>query len=150
MKHKPNNPRRISPKEFERLRADLTTFGDLSGIVHNVTTGNLVGGNQRTRASCKTSALMRSSSATSMTPPRRYKRCWIACWRRPRRTLKTLAHKLTAPTNCAKSGALRRGSCGTLVSICCIAVTQKTRALKAILRFSIHLGIGNQTSKTRC
>lgn len=50
MKHKPNNPRRISPKEFERLRADLTTFGDLSGIVHNVTTGNLVGGNQRTRA----------------------------------------------------------------------------------------------------
>jgi len=47
MKRKPNNPRQISKREFERLAADLERFGDLGGVVHNETTGNFVGGNQR-------------------------------------------------------------------------------------------------------
>jgi len=47
MKRKPNNPRKISKREYDRLAADLDRFGDLGGIVHNETTDNLVGGNQR-------------------------------------------------------------------------------------------------------
>ena len=47
MRKKPNNPRTISKTEYARLQADLEEYGDLGGIVHNETTGNLVGGNQR-------------------------------------------------------------------------------------------------------
>ena len=47
MRRKPNNPRQISKTEYARLQADLERFGDLGGIVHNATTDNLVGGNQR-------------------------------------------------------------------------------------------------------
>jgi len=47
VKRKPNNPRTISKTEYARLQADLEEYGDLGGIVHNETTGNLVGGNQR-------------------------------------------------------------------------------------------------------
>jgi len=47
MRKKPNNPRQISKIEYARLQADLERFGDLGGIVHNATTDNLVGGNQR-------------------------------------------------------------------------------------------------------
>ena len=47
MKLKPNNPRKITDEELERLEIDLERFGDLSGIVHNEATDYLVGGNQR-------------------------------------------------------------------------------------------------------
>lgn len=44
------NPRRISPKAMQGLRASLTRFGELGGIVFNRRTGNLVGGHQRVKA----------------------------------------------------------------------------------------------------
>ncbi len=47
MRRKPDNPRQISQAEYARLQADLVRFGDLSGVVHNVRTGNLACGNQR-------------------------------------------------------------------------------------------------------
>lgn len=43
----PNNPRTISKKDFENLKQSIVKFGDLSGIVFNVRTGELVGGHQR-------------------------------------------------------------------------------------------------------
>lgn len=42
------NPRKMGKEEFQLLAASLKEFGDLSGIVLNVKTGELVGGNQRT------------------------------------------------------------------------------------------------------
>lgn len=46
---KPNkrNPRKISPKRLEMLKASLIKFGDLSGIVFNRNTRNIVSGHQR-------------------------------------------------------------------------------------------------------
>lgn len=41
------NPRKITDAQIERLKKSLTEFGDLSGIVFNRRTGNLVGGHQR-------------------------------------------------------------------------------------------------------
>jgi hypothetical protein len=48
---KPNrrNPRKISPAQQKALKMSLEKFGDLSGIVFNRTTGNLVGGHQRSK-----------------------------------------------------------------------------------------------------
>lgn len=45
----PYNPRTISPEGLENLAASLREFGDLSGVVKNVRTLNLVGGHQRVR-----------------------------------------------------------------------------------------------------
>lgn len=44
------NPRRISPKAMQGLKASLERFGELGGIVFNRRTGNLVGGHQRVKA----------------------------------------------------------------------------------------------------
>ena len=44
------NPRMIDEKSFEGLKFSLTEFGDLSGIVFNKRTGNLVTGHQRVKA----------------------------------------------------------------------------------------------------
>lgn len=46
---KPNakNPRKISPSKLKQLEKALMEFGDLSGIVFNRKTGQLVGGHQR-------------------------------------------------------------------------------------------------------
>jgi hypothetical protein len=44
------NPRRISEFDFKNLVQSMQTFGDLSGIVKNIETGNLVGGHQRLEA----------------------------------------------------------------------------------------------------
>lgn len=46
---KPNakNPRRISKEDFAALQASIKTFGDLSCVVFNVRTQQLVGGHQR-------------------------------------------------------------------------------------------------------
>jgi len=44
------NPRKMSRKQLERLRKSLDEFGDLSGIIYNRRTGNLIGGHQRVKA----------------------------------------------------------------------------------------------------
>jgi hypothetical protein len=44
------NPREISEKSFEGLKCSIEEFGDLSGIVFNKRTGNLVAGHQRVKA----------------------------------------------------------------------------------------------------
>jgi len=41
------NPRTITDEQLKMLNKSLQTFGDLSGIVYNRRTGNLVGGHQR-------------------------------------------------------------------------------------------------------
>lgn len=41
------NPRKISNKKLDMLGKSMKEFGDLSGIVFNRQTGNLVGGHQR-------------------------------------------------------------------------------------------------------
>jgi hypothetical protein len=43
----PYNPRKITDKQFSMLKKSMAEFGDLSGIVKNIKTGNLVGGHQR-------------------------------------------------------------------------------------------------------
>jgi hypothetical protein len=43
------NPRQISEKRLARLRDTLERLGDLSGIVHNLTTDEIIGGHQRMR-----------------------------------------------------------------------------------------------------
>jgi len=49
---KPNekNPRYISKDDFEALKKSIQEFGDLSNLVWNETTGQLVGGHQRRQA----------------------------------------------------------------------------------------------------
>lgn len=44
------NPRRISDRAMNGLRASLERFGELGGIVYNKRTGRLVGGHQRVKA----------------------------------------------------------------------------------------------------
>lgn len=50
LKPNPKNPRRISEFDFENLKKSILQFGDLSGIVFNITTQQLVGGHQRIEA----------------------------------------------------------------------------------------------------
>lgn len=50
MRHFEKNPRKISKKELQQLRADLRELGDLGGFVHNLETDEIVGGNQRSEA----------------------------------------------------------------------------------------------------
>jgi hypothetical protein len=45
----PYNPRKITEKQLVMLKKSMVEFGDLSGIVKNVKTGNLVGGHQRVK-----------------------------------------------------------------------------------------------------
>jgi len=47
LKAAPYNPRQISKKQLAMLKKSLEEFGDLSGIVFNIQTGNLIGGHQR-------------------------------------------------------------------------------------------------------
>jgi hypothetical protein len=49
LKSNPKNPRRVSDKKLEMLKKTLFEFGDLSGIVFNRKTGQLVGGHQRVK-----------------------------------------------------------------------------------------------------
>jgi hypothetical protein len=44
------NPRQIKDKQFANLRAWLLELGDLSGIVHDLNTDEVISGNQRIRA----------------------------------------------------------------------------------------------------
>lgn len=43
------NPRKITDEQLERLKKSMQEFGDLSGIVKNVRTGNMIGGHQRVK-----------------------------------------------------------------------------------------------------
>ena len=47
MRPNPNNPRKISDKKLKMMAKSLHEFGDLSGVVHNLSSGTLVGGHQR-------------------------------------------------------------------------------------------------------
>lgn len=47
MKPYPRNPRRITDKRQARLTDTLERLGDLGGIVHNLETDEIIGGNQR-------------------------------------------------------------------------------------------------------
>ncbi len=49
MKLYPTNPRQITHKGYKLLSVSLEDFGDLGGIVHNMPTDEIIGGNQRTR-----------------------------------------------------------------------------------------------------
>lgn len=44
---KSDNPRQLKGKRYKKLHDDLKEFGDLSGVVYNITTGQTIGGNQR-------------------------------------------------------------------------------------------------------
>lgn len=41
------NPRKISDRQLSSLKRSMAEFGDLSGIVVNIRTGNVIGGHQR-------------------------------------------------------------------------------------------------------
>lgn len=43
------NPRIVTEKRLEMLKNSMATFGDISGILHNVRTNNIFGGNQRAK-----------------------------------------------------------------------------------------------------
>lgn len=51
MKHQPDprNPRYITESAFDRLQETMERLGDISGIVFNQRTGQLVGGHQRSK-----------------------------------------------------------------------------------------------------
>lgn len=48
-KANPVNPRVITDEQLEALRLAMGEFGDLSGLVVNVTTGHMIGGHQRVK-----------------------------------------------------------------------------------------------------
>lgn len=47
MKPFTNNPRKISPTQQQRLREWMEELGDLSGVVHDLNSDQIIGGNQR-------------------------------------------------------------------------------------------------------
>ncbi len=47
LKAAPYNPRKITENKLKMLAKSMAEFGDLSGIIRNRTTGNLIGGHQR-------------------------------------------------------------------------------------------------------
>jgi hypothetical protein len=49
VKHYHKNPRQITTKQFGQLGEWLDELGDLSGIVHDLNTDEIIGGNQRSR-----------------------------------------------------------------------------------------------------
>lgn len=50
MKPAPYNPRKISENQLKMLKKSMKEFGDLSGIIVNKKTGNIIGGHQRIKA----------------------------------------------------------------------------------------------------
>ena len=50
MKHYHKNPRAITEKQIENLRETLPELGDLGGVVHDLNSDEVIGGNQRIRA----------------------------------------------------------------------------------------------------
>ena len=49
MKQYNKNPRKITPAELEALRQNIVELGDLSGIVHEAQSDEIIGGNQRSK-----------------------------------------------------------------------------------------------------
>lgn len=49
MKGYSKNPRKITPKQLEQLKANIQELGDLSGIVHDLNTDEIISGNQRSK-----------------------------------------------------------------------------------------------------
>lgn len=49
LKHNERNPRKITDERLTMLEKSMRAFGDLSGIVFNTRTGQLVGGHQRSK-----------------------------------------------------------------------------------------------------
>lgn len=49
MKEYYKNPRQITKKEFSQLKEWLRELGDLSGVVHDLNSDEIIGGNQRSR-----------------------------------------------------------------------------------------------------
>lgn len=45
----PRNPRKISDEQLDALKRAMAAYGDLSGLVVNLTTGHMVGGHQRVK-----------------------------------------------------------------------------------------------------
>lgn len=43
------NPRKITDKQLAMLKKSMAAYGDLSGIVVNIQTGNIIGGHQRVK-----------------------------------------------------------------------------------------------------
>lgn len=56
LKGDPKNPRTITKIEYDKLKELLDKFGDLSGVIRNVQTNELVGGHMRTKAFIDSSA----------------------------------------------------------------------------------------------
>lgn len=49
MKEFDNNPRKISKKDLDVLQVNMSELGDLSGIIHDRDTNEIIGGNQRSK-----------------------------------------------------------------------------------------------------
>jgi hypothetical protein len=49
LKNFTDNPRTLTQKQHDLLKRDLLELGDLSGIVHDLNSGEIPGGNQRTK-----------------------------------------------------------------------------------------------------
>lgn len=49
MKQYNKNPRKISEKQLAKLKANIEELGDLSGIVHDLNSDEIISGNQRSR-----------------------------------------------------------------------------------------------------
>jgi len=48
-----SNPRTLTQKQHDLLKRDLLELGDLSGIVHDLNSGEIIGGNQRVKIFCE-------------------------------------------------------------------------------------------------
>ncbi len=49
LKQNPDNPRTVTEKKLAMLKKAIEEFGDLSGVIFNIKTGQLVGGHQRVK-----------------------------------------------------------------------------------------------------
>lgn len=50
LKEYKHNPRKITSEQLEKLKRNIEELGDLSGIVHDLNTGEIISGNQRSKA----------------------------------------------------------------------------------------------------
>lgn len=49
MKQYNRNPRKITPEQLKQLKANIEELGDISGIVHDLNTDEIISGNQRSK-----------------------------------------------------------------------------------------------------
>lgn len=64
----PDNPRRITDAKLSQLGKSLARFGDLSGVVYNTTSKQLVGGHQRAKALPQDAAIAITKTYNRPTP----------------------------------------------------------------------------------